>query len=107
MKNFIGKYIRIIKYNPIEETYCKMVYGKVLDVKVESNNDVLLEGKFFLKNLDKNGRCLSGGYIISEGVYPLTKSIDLYREVTKREYERFKTNLIDEMIDYEKTFFKK
>ena len=52
MKNFIGKYIRIIKYNPIEETYCKMVYGKVLDVKVESNNDVLLEGKFFLKNLD-------------------------------------------------------
>ena len=107
MEKFIGKYIRIVKYNPIEETYCKMVYGKVLDVKVESNNDVLLEGKFFLKNLDKNGRCLSGGYIMSEGVYPLSKSTDLYREVTKREYEQFKTNLIDEMIDYEKTFFKK
>ena len=47
-----------------------------------------------------------GGYIMSEGVYPYLKSIDLYREVTKREFEQFKTNLIEMKLIMKKLFFK-
>ena len=105
MNNFKGKYIRIIKYNPMTETYYKVVYGKVLEVVVNSGNDILLEGKFLTKDVDKNGKFLKGGYIMSEGVYPLSKSMDLYREVTQKEFEQFKTDLINEMISNEKDFF--
>ena len=108
MENFIDKYIKIVKYNPIEETYYKIVYGLVKDVTtlMSSENEVLLKGKFYSKNIDNDGKFLDGGYIDADGLYPLCKSIDLYREVTQKEFEQFKDELINEVIEHGKSITK-
>ena len=108
MDNSIGKYVKIVKYNPIKEVYYKIVYGYVTDeIKlISSENECLLKGKFYSKNIDKDGKFLDGGYIDADGLYPLCKSIDLYREVTQKEFEQFKNELINEAKEYGKSITK-
>lgn len=106
MEKFIGKYIRIVKYNPIKDTYYKIVYGAISDVVVSSGNDILFKGKFYSKNIDEKGKFLEGGYIDIDVLFPLCKISDLYREVDKKEFEQFKTDLINEIIEYEKNNIK-
>lgn len=104
MKNLIGKYVKIVKYNPLKEVYYKIVYGYVTDETklLSEENTLLLKGKFYAKNIDNEGKFLDGGYIDADACYYVSLSTDLFREVEQKEYEQFKSELINEIIEYGK-----
>lgn len=104
MESLIGKYVKIVKFNSLKKVYYKIVYGYVTDeVKLlSSETEILLKGKFYSKNIDEKGKFLDGGYIDADGLYAVALSTDLFREVTQKEFEQFKNELINEVIEYGK-----
>lgn len=100
--DFTQKYIKVISYHPLMKRYYKITYGYVKnDIIVEDpSNDMLLVGKFLSKNIDEKGKFEDGGYVNADGICYINKKDDCYREVDKEEYEQFRQEMINEVIEY-------
>ena len=107
MKKYLGKYIKIISYNPSTDKYYRIVYGFVKDsiLTLNSLNDTLFVGNFYAKEIDDNGKFKEGGKI--DNICYVSNHKDCHREVEKDEFEQFKNDFINEMISYEQNSIKK
>lgn len=106
MERYLGKYIKIIRYNPLIDRYNKIVYGFIKDeiLTMNSLKDALLVGKFYSKEIDENGKFQKGGNI--DNICYMAIQTDCCREVEKEEFEQFKNDFINEMISYEQNNIK-
>lgn len=97
------KYIRIVSYDFKKETYYKITYGFINEIKEickGKDSMLILKGNFLSKPIDENGKYMEGGMI--EDICYVNKHYDCNRIVEKEEYEYFKSKLINEIKEYER-----